>query len=184
MLQLELFPNELLFDIFEFLNTRHLIHAFHNLNFRFNRLLYGHFQTHQLNFHSMSKNHCDIICQEYLPILTNSIISFRLSNDDETPYLYELFLSYGFTFNQFIYLKSFSLSHIDSFDTINQILIQCRCLSYLQKLYLLNCQIDEQGKNTANIINNIWSLPNLLHCVINNLTINMTWIYKVSNIYL
>ncbi len=180
MLQLELFPNELLLDIFEFLNTTHLIHAFHDLNFRFNRLLYAHFQNHQLNFHSMSKNHCDIICQEYLPILTNSISSFRLSNDDETPYLYELFLSYGFTFDRFIYLKSFSLSHIDSFDAINQILIQCRCLSYLQKLYLLNCQIDEQGKNVANIINNIWSLPHLLHCVINNLTINMTWIYQVS----
>jgi hypothetical protein len=132
MLQLELLANELLFYIFEFFDTDHLARAFFSLNCRLNHLLYYQFRVHQLCFQSIMKNDFDIICQEYLPVVIDQISSLRLSNG-KTSNLSEL-LSRGFTLDKFLYLKSLSLYGIYSNDTMNQIIIQCRCLSHLHHL--------------------------------------------------
>lgn len=57
----ELLANELLLDLFEYLDTNDLFHAFYNLNIRLNELLFTHCQLHgNLNFQSISKNICRI----------------------------------------------------------------------------------------------------------------------------
>jgi len=172
MLQLELLANELLVYIFEFFDTDHLVRAFFGLNARFNHLLYYHFRVHQLCFQSIVKNDFDIICQEYLPVVIDQITSLRLSNE-KTSSLSELFLSHGFTLDQFLHLKSLSLHHIYSTDTMNQIIIQCRCLSNLHRLHINNCCV-------ANVNNNIWNLPKLTHCTINDIAIKDAWLSKIS----
>jgi hypothetical protein len=180
MSQLELFANELLFDIFESLSTAHLIHAFSGLNSRFNQLLYAHFQTHQIDLQSIGNYDFDVLCQEYLPILIDKIISLRLSNNMETPNLYELFLSRGFTFDRFIHLQSLSLHHINSLYTINQIIVQCRYLLYLNHFNLIDCLVNQYSNDTTAMMNNIWNLPKLTHFTINNLTKTGSCLYKLS----
>ena len=92
-MNLESLANELLLDIFEFLNNRHLLHAFYNLNHRFNNLLLTHFQTSQyLDFYSIAKCDFDIVSQEYIPLVANQITALRLSNDDETPHQINYFI--------------------------------------------------------------------------------------------
>jgi hypothetical protein len=162
------------------LSTAHLVRAFFGLNSRFNHLLCAHFQNHEFNLQSIAKDNFDVICQQHLPIFINNIISLHLSNDIETPNLCELFLSYGFTLDRFIHLKSLSLYHIDSDDTINGIIIQCHHLSHLNHLNLINCYLDKRRNNIATMIDNIWSLPKLTHCTINDIIIEARWLYKLS----
>ena len=183
MSQLERLPNELLFDVLEFLSTADLLHAFLDLNSRFNQLLFIHFQNHQFNFQSISKQHFDRICSQHYSNLDNRIISLHLTNDDETPNLCEFFLTSGLTLDQFIHLKSLTLSHIDSFHTTNQLIVQCRSLPSLENVSFIDCQsLNQQDKHTVALINNIWSLPNLIHCVMNNVQVKITWIHQISTI--
>lgn len=183
MSQLETLPNELLCDIFRFLNTVDLLDAFFDLNSRFDQSIYTHFRSQLFNLQSIDKYHFDRICQKHLFKLRNNIFALHLTNHDETPNLCELFLSSGTTLAQFTQLQSLTLSHIDSFRTINKLIVQCRHLLSLQKLSLIDCQgIGQQDKHTANLINNIWSLPNLVHCTINNIKIRKKWIRRVTMI--
>ncbi len=59
MTVLEILSNEILMQIFEYLDGYHLFKGFFNLNYRFNRLL----KDHRLNLKSNSKyvHHQDII---------------------------------------------------------------------------------------------------------------------------
>jgi hypothetical protein len=108
MTQFESLANELLLDLFEFFHSVHLLQSFIGLNSRFHQLLYSHFQSHQLNLQSLSKEHFDNICNKHLPLIINQLISLRLS-DDETPNLSKLLFSPNFTLDRFIRLQSISL---------------------------------------------------------------------------
>jgi hypothetical protein len=88
-MMLENLPNELLLDLFEYFDSIHLIHAFCDLNSRFNNLLFIRFQTHSLDFRSVSKHHFNNIYQQHIPSIANQIISLHLSNNDETPNIAE-----------------------------------------------------------------------------------------------
>ncbi len=93
--------NELLLDLFELFDLIHLLRAFNGLNIRFNQLLFIHFRRYRLNFRSISKHDFEYTCQQYLSLIIDRIISFGLSDDDETPYLPEIFLSKSINLNQF-----------------------------------------------------------------------------------
>ncbi|CAF3901059.1 unnamed protein product [Rotaria magnacalcarata] len=53
--KLEALANELLFTLFEYLSTVHLVNAFHGLNARIDALLVVHCRTYYLDFRSVSK---------------------------------------------------------------------------------------------------------------------------------
>ena len=181
MLQLEILSNELLLYIYKYLSTADLIHAFSGLNSRFDYLVYAHLRNDTINFQSILKEDFDVVCQKYLPVLSDYIISLHLSNDDETPKLCELFLSYGFTLDRFIHLKSLSIYYINSSDTINQMIDQCHHLMHLNRLSLIDCEANKWMESTIiNIINNIWSLSKLTHCTINDIALNATWLAQIS----
>ena len=180
---MEIFPNELFVEIFQYLSTVDLLHAFLDLNDRFNRLIYLYFQNRPFSFQSIHKQHFDRICHQHQSIFSTNISSLHLSNDEETSELCELFLISGLSLNRFSHLQSLKLSYIDCFQTLNQLILECRDLFCLQKLDLIDCQcINQEGHNAVTLLNNIWSLSNLIQCVINNLKVNMTWIYRVSTI--
>jgi hypothetical protein len=163
-MKFEELANELLLDLFELLDAVPLLRAFHNLNSRFNTLLFTHFRAYHLDFRSLSKHNFDIICQQHIPLIIDRVISLDISNEAETPNLLQLFLSYNFTFDQFSHLQKLSLYHMHSFDTLNPILIQFRHLRFFTHLNLLKCNIDQAPLDIHHIINNIWSLSKLTHC--------------------
>ncbi|CAF1200181.1 unnamed protein product [Rotaria sordida] len=179
MVQLESLANELLLDLFEFFDTTHLLQAFIGLNSRFNKLLNYHFQVHQLNLKSLSKEIFDNISEKLLPLIIDQVISLRLSSD-ETPGLPELLLSRGFTLNRFICLQSLSLYRINHFDTLYKIIYQCRYLPHLTHLNIVKYDDEERQENIVDLLNNIWSLSTLTHCNLNGLQTNEIRLLNIS----
>jgi hypothetical protein len=163
-MNLEQLANELLLDMFEYLKNVHLLRAFSHLNSRFNNLLIIHFQTHGLDFQSTFKCDFDIICQQNLPLLAESITALRLSDDDDTPDQINLFLSDYFPRYQFIQLKSLSLYHLSSIEIIKKVALQFRHLPLLTHFSLIDCHLKFHKKTLRNILNRIWHLRKLAHC--------------------
>jgi hypothetical protein len=56
---LEALANEILLELFEFLDAVELFRAFYDLNNRFNTLLLTHFRAYRINFHSVLKYRSD-----------------------------------------------------------------------------------------------------------------------------
>jgi hypothetical protein len=162
----ESLANELILDLFEYFDGFDILRIFYGLNARLNQLCY-HFRLYRFNFRSISKHNFDRICQEYLPLIINQVISFHFSDDDETPTLPELFLCRGFLLNQFTHLKSLSLYSIHSLDLLNQMINQCRSLRFLKHLNIIKFNIDYEQDKTVSLMNDIWSLP-LTQCRFEN----------------
>ncbi|CAF4860482.1 unnamed protein product, partial [Rotaria magnacalcarata] len=136
-MSLELLANELLLDIFEFLNVHNLFRAFHGLNTRIDQLLLIQLQKYYLDFRSIAKHDFEFFSQQHLTSINDRIISLHISEDIETPNLPELLLSHGYRISQLIHLKSLSIDSISSFDLLNQIILQCHELSYLTHLNIM-----------------------------------------------
>ncbi|CAF1327565.1 unnamed protein product [Rotaria sp. Silwood1] len=181
---LESLANELLLYLFEYLDGIHLLRTFYNLNSRFNHLLFNHFRAYRFDFRSISKYEFDIICRNYLPSIIDQIISLTISDDDETPNLSEIFLSYNFTLDKFTHLQSLTLYSIQSFDQLNQIIFQCCQLPYLTHLYMIDGYNDNKKNDIQLLINNIWSLPKLHYFYINYNSSSKIWLNKISIISL
>ncbi|CAF3894523.1 unnamed protein product [Rotaria sordida] len=178
----ESLANELLLDIFEYFNAIQLLHTFHDLNIRFNKLIYLYLQSYPLDFRSVSKQDFDNICQKNLPLITNQIISIHLSNDDDTPEQPNLFFSFGFHFQQFTKLQSLSLYYIRSTDLINNIIHDCPHLIYLK---ISKCNFDDHMEKAQICVNNIWNLIKLKYCYLdipfcNNFHIPLSTIISLS----
>ncbi|CAF1056747.1 unnamed protein product [Rotaria sordida] len=156
--------NELLLNIFKYLKSIHLLQAFSNLNSRFNNLLIIHFQTHGLDFRSISKHDFNIVCQQNLPWIANRITALRLSDNDDTPNQINLFLSKFLNFRQFVQLKRLSLYHLSSFEIVKNVVYQFRHLPYLTHFNLINCHLKFHRITLRDILNRIWRLSELIHC--------------------
>lgn len=166
----ECLANELLLDLFQYIDAIHLFRAFYGLNTRFNKLLLIKFQTYNLDFRSVSKYNFKNFCQKYLPLVNNRVTSLHLSDNEETPNLSKFFFSHGFTINEFLHLKSFSLYNIQSFDVFNKIITQCTGLPHLTHLNMIKCIFNYCENDIRCLMNNIWSLPALTHCTIDQIT--------------
>ena len=114
-------------------------------------------------------------------IAVDSIILLRLSNE-ETPSLSELILSRGFTLDRFSHLKSLSLHYIKSLATLTKITSQCRNLFHLTHLEIINTECGERQTRISNLLDNIWSIPNLTHCNLNGIEKNITFPFQISSI--
>lgn len=162
-MSLELLPNEILLEIFNFFNGIDLLRMFYGLNYRLNLLLHEQFQDCSFNFQSISKRDFDIICQRHLPSMADYIINLHLSDDEETPAQIKLFHLYNPSLDQ---LQSLSLSNLRSYETLMQIIEECQYISNLTHLNFINCYFQDNQANFQLIINHIWNLPKLIHCTI------------------
>lgn len=106
MLKLESLPNEILLELFYYIDGIQLIQVFSKLNIRFHNLLFNSFKQYSFNFQSVFKKDLDLMCRKYFPKLFHRIISLTLSNNLKTPYAIEQFFSYSFRLNSFTQLKS------------------------------------------------------------------------------
>ena len=164
-MNLEGLANELLLDLFDYLDTNDLFNAFYDLNHHFNDLLFLHSQLHgYYNFQSISKTNFDLVCQDYLPPNLTRITSLHLSDHDETPGQLHLFLSYPLPFSQFISLKSLSITSISSEITLTTIITSLHQLPHFTHLKIQQCQVDHEIINNGWIFDQIWRLTSLIHC--------------------
>ncbi len=132
---MEILPNELLLELFQYLDATELFRAFWNLNNRFDTLLFTHFRLYHVNFHSFIKYQTDFLSRHVIPLITNQIISIRLSdNEDNDPSQTNFFLSSGLEINQFIHLRSLVLCHIYNDTILCNILDDCCQLAHLTHL--------------------------------------------------
>ena len=164
-MNLESLPNEVLHEFFEYFNPIEIIHAFQDLNSRFNRLLFIYFSSYRLDFRATSKSKFDLICKQYLPSIVDRIRSLCLSEGDETPQLYENLTAYCLTVDEFTHLRSLLLQRIDSAKTILDITCDCFYLPYLTHLKIIGCNFTSD-KDPQQLIYNIWHLSNLTHCTL------------------
>ncbi|CAF1034911.1 unnamed protein product [Didymodactylos carnosus] len=165
-MSLELLPNEILLDIFEYFDGIDLLRTFYGLNSRFNLVLHGQFPNCSFKFNSVSKHDFDKICQHYLPTMADYIVTLNLSDNEQTPTQIKLFLSYIPSFNRFTQLRSLSLSNLRSYQTLMKIVEGCHHLCNLTHLELLYCYLQDKQIDFQLIVNHIWSLPKLIHCTI------------------
>ena len=163
-MQLESLANELLLDFFEHISAVQLLRASHGLNSRFDKLLFIYFRAYHLDFRSVSKRDFDLMCRQHLPSIVDRVISLHLSDDDETPNLPNLFLSYGFILGQFTHLRSILLDNLSRQDMEN-IASNCRSLPFLTHLKITNVFFGER-QYSVHFLDNIWSLPKLTNLVV------------------
>lgn len=166
-MSLESLSNELLLDLFEYFPGVSLLHAFFNLNDRFDSLVFVHFQSHDLNFRSSSQYDFNRTCHHYLPKLNDSIVSLTLSNDDDTPQQIDLFLQYNPTLSIFINLRSLSICDLCSDEIMIQLMMQWKYLENLTRLTLAGCYLQFDEINSQELIDSIWILPKLTYCYLN-----------------
>ncbi|CAF0755220.1 unnamed protein product [Adineta ricciae] len=188
-MHLELLANELLLDLFTYIHSVDLLRAFFNLNIRFNHLIFYHFQSHSLDLRSISKADFDDLTHRYLPSIIDRLTSLDLSDDDETPHLPLLLLrlrnhphsSIILTLNQFVHLRSLSLSNISSFDLQYDIVWQCHSLACLTHLTILskyhywtnnNNETHDMRDKINHFWAHIWNLSKLRHCHLDGVQIN------------
>jgi hypothetical protein len=163
-MNLELLPNEIFLVIFDYFDSIDLLHAFYNLNYRFNCLLHKLFRYYCFKFRVMSKRNFDMICQQHLPFIADRVITLHLSNGGETPEQINLLYSYISSFNQFTQLRSLKLFSIKSFEGLLKILYECRYLNHLTHLKLHNLSFRNDQIDLQSVVDNIWSLPKLTNC--------------------
>ncbi len=166
---LEALANELLLELFKFLEAVDLFRAFHGLNSRFNSLLVTQFRAYHLNFHSVLKYQLDFLPLYYLPLIANKTLSLRLSDKyDESPSQSEFFFSSDLQLNQFVHLRSLSLFYINDEGTLRKLMVDCHQLPYLTHLKVFECpKVPKWHKvymNSVDFSNIIWSLPKLTYC--------------------
>lgn len=99
---LEILSNEVLMELFEYLDAYHLFQGFFNLNIRLNRLL----TDHRLNLKFHSKNLCNNTNDILSPIMVNYLNAVTLINDRHI----QMFMSV-MKDNDLIYLQSLTLHH-------------------------------------------------------------------------
>lgn len=162
-MSLERLPNEILLELFEYIPVADLFHAFENLNIRLNTLLFNQFDNYRLDFRSMSKRNSNILCQRYLPSITDYVKSLHLSNDDETPDQIHCFLSHNLTFRQFINLQSLWISHLRCEKLMCRLLDECPYFEKLIYLKFTKCEFKHENAAICQSFDNIWRLPKLIY---------------------
>ncbi|UJR08201.1 hypothetical protein I4U23_012474 [Adineta vaga] len=163
MMKLELLPDELLLDLFDYFAGIDLLYAFSGLNFRFNYLLHKLYRNYRFILSSVSKRHFDNLCHQHLPLIADRIIHIGISNYQETPEQIDLFLSYISSFTQFTQLRILSFSYVYSQKICFKLLEEIHNLVNLIDLKIHSCSFDIDQNGFQIILDSIWSLPKLVY---------------------
>ena len=179
-MSVESLANELLLDLFEYLDGFSLLSAFRGLNARFDHLLFHHFRAYRFDFRSIPKDAFDALWHRYLPMLLDRMVALTLSENDDTPNLPGLFLAHHFTLDRSIRLQSLCLDSMQSGDLLRQIVAQCRAIPHLTCLRLTGDAPHVNKFDQTDLVNDIWSLPKLRYCSIDYQVSPKFWLSKIS----
>ncbi|CAF2747050.1 unnamed protein product [Rotaria sp. Silwood2] len=177
---LEVLSNEILLDLFAYLNGTDLFHGFYGINSRFNFLLYKQFRYYRFDFESVSKRTFDLINQQHLPLIADRVIALRLSNY-ETIGQCDLFVSYIPSFRQLTCLRLLTIQKLRSYKVFIELLNKCHELDSLTCLNINHCHFSTEQANFSLIIDKIWHLPKLTDCHFHNI-IRRPYYFRVPTI--
>jgi hypothetical protein len=111
---LEALANELLLEVFEYIDAVALFQAFYDLNSRFNALLLTYSRDYRLDTQSAFQHRSNFHFQQYPRSIIDQIISLRISYDkDGSLPKIDSFISFSIQLNQYIHLRSLSLCYIN-----------------------------------------------------------------------
>ncbi len=128
----DLFPVELVHNLFTYFWSDEILYSFFNINDHLNAIILSYY-SHKINFQSIGKRHFDILCRLIRP---DQLISLTLSDDDGTPDQSKLFFSH-FHIEPFVYLRSFTLLDVE-IDSLKSISSKLNKLNQLHSL-LIHC---------------------------------------------
>ncbi len=148
--------NELVYEIFEFLDFHHAYQSFYNLNARFRNLFVYSNLPIKINISSISKYAFHRYLTHIITPHTDRIQSLRLSN----PFAADMSLLLLPLMTNFIRLKSLTINNIEA-DYIEQIVNQ---LSSLPVLSSFSITSNDYIKNQNDIYQKIFSLSELKYC--------------------
>ena len=133
--KLELLPNEIFMECFQYLTATEIFYSFDQLNYRFHTLIRN--ISLYVNFENIRKSMFDRFCNTLLvdSSIKGQIISLQLSNNDTCGQI-QTFLSF-FSLNDFSNLRSLTLIDTEK-DNDNQIKIMLPYLSNLRYLSYAN----------------------------------------------
>jgi hypothetical protein len=158
--RLDTLPIELIHKILNYLSSYDIFMSLYNINTSMNMVL-DTYDKYRLNFQSINMSKFYLILHSINP---SQVISLTLSNMDDTPGQFQLFLSL-FSIKQFTKLQSIELSQPPNPIDFNQILIDLHTLKYLKSLSILHCQPSSINQETfvllASLINTSTSLYRL-----------------------
>ncbi|CAF1083596.1 unnamed protein product [Rotaria sordida] len=150
--------NDIIYEIFNFLDFRHAYDAFSNLNKRFQNFLTNLSLPVNIDMSSMSKLDFQSYYKQIIIPNIHRIKFLHLSN----PFSIDIFLTHNCIVSKLIRLETLILYDIQSKDLEN--LLTCLIsLPYLTSLVMSN--IDE-GRVTKNLYHEIFHLPMLKYCKI------------------
>ena len=130
---LDTLPIELIWYIFDWLSSYHLLFSLRNVNRQLN-ITIASYPRHRLSFYSIPKSHFDLICHCICP---QQVISLILSQDKHTLGQIQLFFSIFGGIKQFINLQSSELQSFGRNSLIDSILVDLHRLNHISSLRLI-----------------------------------------------
>ncbi|CAF1201665.1 unnamed protein product [Adineta steineri] len=166
---LDKLPMELIHKILNYLTYHDIYLSLYNISTYMNTILHT-YDKYQLDFQSVSMSQFYITLNQINPC---QVISLTLSNMDETPGQFSLFLSL-FSIQQFSRLQSLQLIQPSGPIDLNKILIHLPTFDSLKSLAIIHCQPSSINKETcmllSSFITNSVSLRRLyLSGILNNI---------------
>ncbi|CAF0839344.1 unnamed protein product [Adineta steineri] len=136
---------EIWHEIFTYLSAVDIFNAFTNINSYFNSIL-SNYNQYNINFQSCLKTHFDLICGHIQP---NQILSLTLSNSNDTPGQFELFIA-KFNIKSLTCLHSLTLIEIDPTCLIPLIISLNEIQNQITSFSIINC-FDSYNLNSTEL---------------------------------
>jgi hypothetical protein len=157
--------NELIYEMFDFLDDYHIYKAFFDLNKRFENLLIHSILPIKINILSLSKSNFQDYYSDIIELNKHRITSLHLSD----LFIIDIILSPPCNISKFIRLETLILDHIEA-KHLENVLKYAFSLPNLFSL-IIN-PIDSIFKNLSQIYHQIFRLPVLKYCKISSYTTN------------
>ncbi|CAF1539264.1 unnamed protein product [Rotaria sordida] len=149
-------PNEIIYDIFEFLDVHHMYITFFNLNIRFQNLLTDSNFPIKINLSLTSRSTFEHQYKHIIMLNKHRISSLRLSN----LFTIDMIFSPIRIVSKFIRLKTLHINNIQS-KYVEKLLKYLACLSYLSSLIII---VVDCVENKNKLYRRIFRLPVLKYC--------------------
>lgn len=172
-MSLEKLPIELIHKIFNYLQTHDIFLSFYNINIYLNKIL-NIYDKYQLNFQTITMKNFNLTLDYINPC---QVICLTLSNLDDTPGQFHLFLSL-FSLKQFTSLQSLQLIQPTNPLDLNKILMDLSTLNSLRSLSIIHCQPSSVNQETFLILSSYLNQSKNLHRLYLSGTLNTIFEYN------
>ena len=175
-IHLDKLPIELIHKILNYLSSNDIFISFYNINPSMNMIL-NTYDRYELIFQSINMSKFDLISHLVNPC---QIISLTLSNMDDTPGQFQLFLSL-FSIKQFIKLRTLQLIQPSNPIDFNQILTDLHTIKSLKSLSILHCQPSSVNQQTFILFSSLLSTSSSLRRLYLSGALNTIFEYDLTS---